>query len=186
MNNNDSTDTHFTITYHGKPVGGLAVQIEGDVEGLDVPHLCQSAAVAVCGFVADYREVAEDDEAMPWAVTIRFGGEEEGRGLNRDFRHKDYATNVLSFVSDEDEPDAEEWYVGDMFICTPVLVREAAEMGKPLSEHLQHLVVHGMLHLVGYDHELGDKEAALMEGLEREILNEMGLPDPYPADEKDA
>ncbi len=180
MNNDSLSDFHFTITYHGHPVGELNVQIDSPVEALDIPHLCQGAATAVCGFVPTYREAAEDEEAMPWAVTIRFGGEEEGRSLNRDFRHKDYATNVLSFVNDEDEPDADIWYVGDMFICTPVFQREAVEMGKPLSEHLQHLVVHGMLHLIGYDHELGEKEADEMEALEREILADMGLPDPYP------
>ncbi|RYG60386.1 MAG: rRNA maturation RNase YbeY [Alphaproteobacteria bacterium] len=131
-----------------------------------------------------YRKGSDEDE-RPWAVTIRFGGEVEGRELNRDFRHKDYATNVLSFVAEEDMPESDEWYVGDIFVCTPVLVREAAEQDKPLAHHLQHLVVHGLLHLVGYDHELSEKEAEVMENLEREILAEMGLPDPYADNEED-
>ncbi|RYG61060.1 MAG: rRNA maturation RNase YbeY [Alphaproteobacteria bacterium] len=126
-----------------------------------------------------------DENQRPWAVTIRFGGETEGRELNRDFRHKDYATNVLSFVAEEDMPESDEWYVGDIFVCTPVLVREAGEQHKPLAHHLQHLVVHGLLHLVGYDHELGEKEAEAMENLEREILADMGLPDPYADNEED-
>lgn len=174
-------DSHtFTITFHGKPVGELDVQLGLVPEGLDVPHLCQTAASAVCLYIDEYREAAEDEEeGRPWAVTLRFGDEDEGRTLNLDFRHKDYATNVLSFIADEDEPDAEEWYVGDIFICTPVLEREVKEMEKPLADHLQHLVVHGLLHLVGYDHEQSKEEAEIMEGLEREILAEMGLADPY-------
>jgi probable rRNA maturation factor len=169
----------FTITYHGHSAGELTVQVDEGAAGLDIPHLCQAAATAVCLMVPVYAQAAEDDEERPWALTVRFGGEEEGRMLNREFRHKDYATNVLSFEADEDEPDADEWYVGDIFICTKVLEREAEEQGKPLAHHLQHLVVHGMLHLVGYDHELGEEDAERMENLERDILAEMGLPDPY-------
>ena len=168
----------FTIAYHGRPAGELAVQVEEGAAGVDIPHLCQAAATQVCAMVKPYTQGASDDE-RPWTVAIKFGGEVEGRELNRDFRHKDYATNVLSFVAEEDMPEMDEWHVGDIFICTPVLVREAAEEGKPLAAHLQHLVVHGMLHLVGYDHELGDEEAERMENLEREILAELGLPDPY-------
>lgn len=168
----------FTITYHGHPAGEFTVQVDEGAAGIDIPHLCHAAASAVCAAVPVYAQGA-DEEERPWALTVRFGGEEEARTLNREFRHKDYATNVLSFVSDEDEPDAEEWYVGDIFICTKVLEREAAEQGKPLASHLQHLVVHGMLHLVGYDHELGEEDAERMENLERDILAEMGLPDPY-------
>jgi len=175
----ESTPSHtFTIAHHGRPVGELTVQIAEGPEGIDVPHLCQAAMAAVCEQEAKYGETE-----TPWALTIRFGGEEEGQALNRDFRHKDYPTNVLSFVSDENEPGAEVWYVGDIFICTPVLEREAKEDDKPLAQHLQHLVVHGLLHLVGYDHELGDAEAERMENLERVILADMGLPDPYPVDE---
>ncbi|PZP40506.1 MAG: rRNA maturation RNase YbeY [Pseudomonas fluorescens] len=121
-----------------------------------------------------------DDDMRPWALTIRFGGTEEGLALNSEFRHKDYATNVLSFPADEeDELDADVWYVGDIFICSPVLAREATELEKPVDDHLKHLVVHGMLHLIGYDHDLGEDEAEEMENLERAILADMGLPDPY-------
>lgn len=168
----------FTIAFHGRPAGELAVQVEVGADGLDIPHLCQAAATQVCAMVNAYTKCADED-ARPWAVAIKFGGEAEGRELNRDYRHKDYATNVLSFVAEEDMPEMDEWHVGDIFVCTPVLVREAAEMGKPLADHLQHLVVHGMLHLVGYDHELGEEDAERMEKLETEILAEMGLPDPY-------
>lgn len=172
------TPSHtFTIAHHSRPVGELTVQIAEGPEDVDVPHLCQTAMAAVCEIEPKYGE-----SEKPWALTVRFGGEEEGLALNRDFRHKDYATNVLSFVSDDDAPDMEEWYVGDIFVCTPVLEREAKAEGKPLGQHLQHLVIHGLLHLVGYDHELGDVEAERMENLERAIMAEMGLPDPYPVE----
>ena len=187
-------DTHndsptFTLTHHGKPVGELSVQLAETLENTDVPHLCVAAAQAVCQHVPVYRAAAETyddmlDTTLPWALTLRFGGVAEGRDLNREFRHKDYATNVLSFPAEDTEPEGEAWYVGDIFICVSVLLQEAAEMDIPVQAHLQHLVVHGMLHLVGYDHELGEAEAAEMEDLERTILAEMGLPDPYLAHDK--
>ncbi len=189
MHDTNTSETVFTIAYHGKPVGELTVQVAEAVADLDVPHLCQTAAAAVCGQIEAYRAAAiesddmSDEEALPWELTLRFGSTAEGRDLNREFRHKDYATNVLSFPSDDDEPEGESWYVGDIFICVPVLEKESAELDIPLSAHLQHLVVHGMLHLIGYDHELGEAEAEEMENMERVILADMGLPDPYLAHE---
>ena len=108
-------------------------------------------------------------------VTIRLVEADEGQELNRDYRGKDYATNVLSFPY-EYEPVV----MGDLVICHAVVAREAAEQGKPLAAHYAHLVVHGMLHLQGYDHE---EEAAAehMEALERDILAGLGYPDPYAA-----
>ncbi|MFN3983977.1 MAG: rRNA maturation RNase YbeY [Rhodocyclaceae bacterium] len=113
-------------------------------------------------------------------VTVRLVGEEEGRVLNRDFRGKDYATNVLTFVYDENETVAAPAAVlsGDLVVCVPVVLREAHEQGKPVEAHFAHLVVHGMLHLQGYDHE-DAAEAVIMEGLEAEILATLGFPDPY-------
>lgn len=185
MHDTNTSETTFTIAYHGKPVGELTVQVAEPLDGLDVPHLCQAAATAVCEQVEAYRAATTDSddlsdgEALPWELTLRFGGSAEGRDLNREFRHKDYATNVLSFPSDDDEPEGDNWYVGDIFICVPVLAHEADELAIPLEAHLQHLVVHGMLHLIGYDHELGEDEAEAMEALEKLILAELGLPDPY-------
>lgn len=107
-------------------------------------------------------------------VTVRFVDVDEGRRLNRDYRSKDYATNVLSF------PYAQEPVVcGDLVLCAPVVAREAAEQGKALEAHYAHLVVHGLLHLQGYDHEVGRQEAAEMERRERTILAGLGYPDPY-------
>jgi probable rRNA maturation factor len=107
-------------------------------------------------------------------VTLRFVAEAEGRRLNRAFRGKDYATNVLTFVYSQ-RPLA-----GDVVICAPVVAREAREQGKALDAHHAHLVVHGLLHLQGYDHER-DADAARMEGRERRILAQLGFDDPYRA-----
>jgi probable rRNA maturation factor len=108
-------------------------------------------------------------------VTVRLVDADEGRALNRDFRSKDYATNVLTFVySEADAPTAE----GDIVLCAPVVRAEALAQGKALRHHYAHLLVHGVLHLQGYDHE-DDASAAMMESLERAILGRMRIPDPY-------
>jgi probable rRNA maturation factor len=112
--------------------------------------------------------------AIPAELTVRFVGDDEGRNLNRDYRGKDYATNVLSF------PYASGATLsGDLVLCLPVLEREAREQGKSLEAHCAHLIVHGMLHLQGHDHETGRADAERMEALEREILADLGYPDPY-------
>lgn len=107
-------------------------------------------------------------------ITIRLVDAEEGQTLNRDYRGKDYATNVLSFPY-ETEPVV----LGDLVICAPVVAREAAEQPKTLEAHYAHLVVHGVLHLQGYDHETGEDDAQRMEDKEREILASLGFADPY-------
>jgi probable rRNA maturation factor len=112
----------------------------------------------------------------PAELTLRFVDTEEGRALNRDYRDKDYATNVLTFAYTEGEEG--EVTKADIILCTDVLQREAAEQGKSLEAHTAHLVVHGVLHAQGYDHE-SDEEAGEMETLEIEILAALGLPNPY-------
>ena len=107
-------------------------------------------------------------------ITIRFVTEEEGRELNHTYRHKNYATNVLSFPYQQENP-----LQGDLVICLPVVVSEAQAQSKTIEAHTAHLVVHGMLHLQGYDHETGAADAAAMERREREILCGLGYPDPY-------
>lgn len=114
------------------------------------------------------------------AVTILLTDDDSVRELNARFRGKDYATNVLSFPA----PQNPEGLLGDIALAYGVCVREATEQGKPLAHHLQHLVAHGVLHLVGYDHET-DAEAEQMEGLERVILAGLGVPDPYSAEQGD-
>ncbi len=113
-------------------------------------------------------------------VTILLTDDESVRELNARFRQKDYPTNVLSFPA----PQNPEGHLGDIALAYGVCAREAAEQGKPLAHHLQHLVAHGVLHLVGYDHET-DAEAEQMEGLERVILAGLGVPDPYAAEQGD-
>jgi probable rRNA maturation factor len=110
-------------------------------------------------------------------LAIRLVDEKEGRSLNRHYRGKDYATNVLSFPADLPEGVSLP-LLGDLVICAPVVAREAAEQGKPLAAHYAHLTVHGVLHLLGLDHE-DEREAEAMEQIERDILAALGFPDPY-------
>ena len=112
-------------------------------------------------------------------LAIRIVDEREGQAHNRHYRGKDYATNVLSFPAELPE-GVKLPLLGDLVICAPVVAREAAEQGKPVAAHYAHLTVHGVLHLLGWDHE-HDKDAEAMEQLEREVLAELGLPDPYAA-----
>jgi len=112
--------------------------------------------------------------ATPAEVTVRFVGGEEGRSLNRDYRKKDYATNVLSFPYESGARLG-----GDLVLCLPVVENEAGEQRKSLEAHFAHLIVHGMLHLQGYDHETGNADAERMEAIEREIMDALGYPDPY-------
>lgn len=110
-------------------------------------------------------------------VSIRIVDQAEGAELNRVWRHKDYATNVLSFPADL-PAGIRSPLIGDLVICAPVVAGEAAEQGKGLEAHWAHLVVHGTLHLLGFDHEAA-AEAEAMEALETRILAELGYPDPY-------
>jgi probable rRNA maturation factor len=106
-------------------------------------------------------------------ITVRIVGEEEGRELNRSYRAKDYATNVLTFDYDDDPV-----VLADLVLCAPVVEREAAEQGKSLEAHYAHLIVHGTLHAQGWDHETA-REAKKMEAFEVEILAGLGYPSPY-------
>ncbi|MCG9786100.1 rRNA maturation RNase YbeY [Vibrio mediterranei] len=110
-------------------------------------------------------------------LTIRIVDEEESQQLNRDYRGKDKPTNVLSFPF-EAPPGVEMDLLGDMIICRQVVEKEAIEQSKPLIAHWAHMVVHGCLHLLGYDH-IEDDEAEEMEALETEIMLDMGFDDPY-------
>lgn len=109
------------------------------------------------------------------SFTLRLVGAAEGRRLNRDFRERDYATNVLTFEYGADPAGTVH---GDIVICVPVLVREAREQKKPFLHHAAHLVIHATLHALGYDH-LDPEQEAEMESLEIEILARMAIPDPY-------
>ncbi len=127
---------------------------------------------------SEFRRWAKAALMADASVALRVVGEKEGRALNRDYRGKDYATNVLTFAygaEAEGEP-----LVGDIVICAPVVAREAAEQGIALDAHYAHLTLHGMLHLQGYDHET-DAEAVTMEAVEGFIMQRLGYSDPYAA-----
>ena len=118
----------------------------------------------------------------PAELTIRFVDADEGRELNKQYRGKDYATNVLTFAYNEgEELDDDAPTRADIILCTDVLEKEAAEQKKSVEEHTAHLIVHGVLHAQGYDHE-DDEEAAEMEGIETELLAKLGYADPYAAE----
>ena len=113
----------------------------------------------------------------PTELAIRIVDVDEGRALNRDYRGKDYATNVLSFPA-ELPPGVALPLIGDLAICAQVVLREAAEQAKLPRDHWAHLTIHGVLHLLGYDH-IDDAEANVMEALETRILAGLGIADPY-------
>jgi probable rRNA maturation factor len=144
----------------------------------------------------DYTAIPAEADLLQWAqaawldegeagVVVRIVDEAESQELNRAYRDKDCPTNVLSFPYDPPplpqeaaEEAAEIDYLGDLVICLPVVEREAAEQGKTATQHWAHLLVHGLLHLQGYDH-ITDTEAEEMENLETGILGKLGFPDPY-------
>ncbi len=112
----------------------------------------------------------------PAELTVRIVGVDEGRWLNREFRGRDYATNVLTF-----DYEREPLVVADLVLCAPVVEQEAQALGLPVAAHYAHLLVHGALHAQGHDHEV-DAEARVMEALESAILARLGLHDPYAAE----
>ena len=107
-------------------------------------------------------------------ITVRIVGEEEGRELNKSYRQKDYATNVLTF-----DYAQEPVVMADLVLCAPVVAREAREQGKTLAAHYAHLLVHGALHAQGWDHETSSADAEEMEAYEVEILAGLGVRNPY-------
>lgn len=133
--------------------------------------------------VADHRAALPRQKVTRWIrhalaldaeITVRIVGEDEGRQLNRDYRQKDYATNVLTFDYAQ-EPVVH----ADLVLCAPVVAREAAEQNKTLQEHYAHLLVHGALHAQGWDHKTGEQDAEEMEAYETDILAGLGFADPY-------
>lgn len=124
-----------------------------------------------------WARAALSDRVRRADLAIRIVDEREGLAMNRHYRGRDYATNVLSFPAELPE-GVDLPILGDIVICAPVVAREAQEQGKPLNAHYAHLTVHGVLHLLGLDHE-DPREAEAMELLERRILAGLGVADPY-------
>ncbi|CAN1485039.1 COG0319 Predicted metal-dependent hydrolase [Methylophilaceae bacterium] len=123
--------------------------------------------------LSEFRQWAKATINVDTEVTIRLVDEEEGRHLNKTYRGKDYATNVLTFPLTE-----APHLIGDIVICSSVVKSEAVGQNKPLEAHYAHLTVHGLLHLQGYDHEI-EAQAELMESIETAIITKLGYANPY-------
>ncbi len=143
---------------------------------LDLQLATEAGALPARADFETWAETALEDEPRRGLV-IRVVDEAESRTLNRDYRGRDKPTNVLSFPF-EPPPGVPSDHLGDLVICAPVVVREAAGQGKPPAHHWAHMVVHGVLHLRGFDH-LQPEEAEEMEAKERVLLARLGIPDPY-------
>ena len=126
---------------------------------------------------AEFRRWARSALRTDVSAALRVVDADEGLALNRDYRGKDTATNVLTFEYGPD-PDSGA-LTGDIVLCAPVVEREAAGQGKTLAAHYAHLTIHGMLHLQGYDHETGEADAIAMEAVESFIMQALGFPNPY-------
>jgi len=144
-----------------KPAAVLTLSVQYGVAGATLPSRQRMRTWAKAALLNDAQ------------VTLRLVGTREGRKLNRDFRGKDYATNVLTFAYPDTVPLS-----GDIVLCAPVVALEARRQRKPLEAHYAHLVVHGMLHLQGFDHE-NNHDAGVMEALEAEIVMKLGYAHPY-------
>ena len=148
-----------------------------EVEGVSAPQRDRVRAAAL------HRAALPRHKVARWIrhalqsdaeITVRIVDAEEGQALNRDYRKKDYATNVLTF-----DYSQEPVVCADLVLCAPVVAQEAKEQGKTLQAHYAHLLVHGALHAQGWDHETSEEDALVMELRETEILNRLGFDNPY-------
>lgn len=154
---------------------------------VELQRACEVGSVPAPGEIRAWIEAAVDaagawDDRRDCEIVVRVVDEQESRDLNNRYRDKDRPTNVLAFPSCDAAlpglPPGPRRALGDLAICGPVVEREALEQGKPASAHWGHLLIHGTLHLLGYDHRT-DAEAAEMERLEVRILADRGFADPY-------
>ncbi|PGH54935.1 rRNA maturation RNase YbeY [Azospirillum palustre] len=155
----------------------IAVSREAGAWAEDAEWLAERAALAALA-------AAYDDEEGPAELSVVLADDELVHRLNREYRGKDKPTNVLSFaLTEAEEPEAQEGVpvmLGDVILAYETVAREAAEQRKSFNDHMTHLVMHGVLHLLGYDHETDD-EAEEMEALETRLLATLGIADPYAA-----
>jgi len=148
-----------------------------------LPRLSLSLQFALAHDAAAHRAALPRHKVGRWVrhaldqdaqITVRIVDTDEGRALNRDYRHKDYATNVLTFGYGDETPLS-----ADLVLCAPVVALEARQAGKALQAHYAHLIVHGSLHAQGWDHETSAADAKEMEERETQILATLGFDDPY-------
>ena len=147
------------------------IEIQAVVKSVDQPNQQQ---------IQTWVDAALEGLHQDSEIVVRIVNEQESALLNEQYRHKQGATNILSFPFETPEglPDMELNLLGDLVICAPVVVREALEQHKKLEHHWAHMIVHGVLHLLGYDH-IDDEEAELMESKEIAILKQLKINNPY-------
>lgn len=145
------------------------IDIESNSQSQQIPHLLDIESWISAALQSQDFEDAE--------VSVYIVDEDEGQELNSQYRGKDYPTNVLSFPADIAE-EVGIPLLGDLVVCAPVVEREAQEQNKALAAHWAHMLVHGTLHLVGFDH-IDDNQAEIMEALETQIITGLGYPAPY-------
>ena len=144
---------------------------------VEVQYASSGQSLPAEALLQRWAEAALPSDTQQPGLVIRVVDEDESRALNSRYRSKNAPTNVLSFPSEV--PEAVELdHLGDLVICAGVVYQEALEQGKPSEYHWAHMVVHGVLHLRGYDHQT-EVQAGAMETLEKQILAELGIPDPY-------
>ncbi len=164
----------------GQPGGKLRVEVSTDLDDAgELPRAETIETWITAALLAASLSFERDTE-----VSVSLVATEEMRRLNRDFRGKDRPTNVLSFPGGDAHalPPGAPALLGDVVLCPEIVAAEATEQHKPLEAHWAHLVVHGALHLAGYDH-IDDHDAEAMEDLETAVLRGFGIPDPYQARE---
>lgn len=144
---------------------------------LDIQNVSQSAHVPNEQQLQTWVDTALTNYTADTEIVVRIVDEIESAALNSQYRHKQGATNILSFPTDLPE-GIELDLLGDLVVCAPVLEREALQQQKPLTHHWAHIIIHGVLHLLGYDH-LTDEDANLMESKEIALLHTLDIPNPY-------
>ena len=166
----------------------IALEADAEWDSSEQPDWAALADAATRAAIAESRFPALADAARPVELSVQLTGDEEVRAMNAQWRGKDRATNVLSFpmaeadeLADPGPPDGPELLLGDIVLARGVCQAEAAEKAIPLSHHAAHLLVHGTLHLLGYDHG-EEREATDMEAREVRALARLGIPDPYAAE----
>lgn len=148
-----------------------------DSNPIDIQYAITAEGVPGEEYLRHWLQLALADRADNAELSLRVVDEAEMTALNHEYRGKDYPTNVLSFPY-EAMPGVDSALLGDIVICAPVVAREALEQDKPVESHWAHMVIHGVLHLLGHDHH-DAAQAQRMEQLETRLLEQLGFPDPY-------